>query len=166
MRPYNFDLLKRPSRLATDESSMEEVINHALKNYYVKNISFKAIIILQPTSPLRIKDDFLKLELLFNSKIDMVVSVRKARENPYYHLYEENQYGFINKSKEFEIKRRQDSPNVYCLNGSFFMINPISLRFKKISDFKKIIKFEMPFERSIDIDDEIDWKLTKVFLDG
>jgi len=163
-KKYDFDILKRPSKLATDSSSMNDVVKHVIEKYNRQGIFFKAIIILQPTSPIRHINDFNKIELLYTPEIDMVVSVRKARENPYYLLYEENSSGFIAKSKELIITRRQDAPEVYCLNGSIFMINPKSLDKSDISNFKKLVKFEMPYERSTDIDDSTDWLLTEIFL--
>lgn len=163
-KKYDFDIQKRPSKLATDSSSMNDVVKHVIEKYNRQSIFFKAIIILQPTSPIRDINDFNKIELLYNPEIDMVVSVRKARENPYYLLYEENSSGFIAKSKELIITRRQDAPEVYCLNGSIFMINPKSLDKSDISNFKKLVKFEMPLERSTDIDDSTDWLLTEIFL--
>ena len=163
-KKYDFDILKRPSKLATDSSSMNDVVKHVMEKYNRQDIFFKAIIILQPTSPIRHINDFNKIELLYTPEIDMVVSVRKARENPYYLLYEENSSGFIAKSKELIITRRQDAPEVYCLNGSIFMINPNSLDKSDISNFKKLVKFEMPYERSTDIDDSTDWLLTEIFL--
>jgi len=164
-KPYGFKIIKRPSNLSQDNSSMDEVINHVLEDYCSLNIHFKAVVILQPTSPIRNIIDFLNLNKLYKSNIDMVVSVCEARENPYYLLYEENDEGYIYKSKDLQIYRRQDSPKVYCLNGSFFMINPASIKNSKIKELKKIYKYEMPYERSIDIDDHYDWDLAEFFLE-
>ena len=165
-KPYGFKVIKRPIEFSQDNSTMDEVVNHVLDDYRLLDIHFKSIVILQPTSPIRETIDFLNLKKLYKPNIDMVVSVCEARENPYYLLYEENDEGFIFKSKDLEIHRRQDSPRVYRLNGSFFMVNPISLNNNKIKNLKKILKYQMPYERSIDIDDEIDWRLTNFFLDA
>jgi len=165
-KPYGFKVIKRPIEFSQDNSTMDEVVNHVLDDYRLLDIHFKSIVILQPTSPIRETIDFLNLKKLYKPNIDMVVSVCEARENQYYLLYEENDEGFIFKSKDLEIHRRQDSPRVYRLNGSFFMVNPISLNNNKIKNLKKILKYQMPYERSIDIDDEIDWRLTNFFLDA
>ena len=165
-KPYGFKVIKRPIEFSQDNSTMDEVVNHVLDDYRLLDIHFKSIVILQPTSPIRETIDFLNLKKLYKPNIDMVVSVCEARENPYYLLYEENDEGFIFKSKDLEIHRRQDSPRVYRLNVSFFMVNPISLNNNKIKNLKKILKYQMPYERSIDIDDEIDWRLTNFFLDA
>lgn len=163
-KPYGFKVIERPIEFSQDNSTMDEVINHVLEDYRLLDIHFKSIVILQPTSPIRDKIDFLNLKKLYNKNIDMVVSVCEARENPYYLLYEENDEGFIFKSKDLEIHRRQDSPKVYRLNGSFFMINSTSLINNKIKQLKKILKYEMPYERSIDIDDHYDWDLVDFYL--
>ena len=151
------EIINRPNNLAFDSTSMQDVIDHVIRFYSDKNIFFDSVVLLQPTSPIRKISDFKKIKKEFNLKIDMVVSVKKAKENPYYLLYEENHKGFLEKSKSLKVKRRQDAPLVYSLNGSFFMINTNSLKNKLIEDFSKIVKVEMPFERSIDLDDELDW---------
>ncbi len=114
------NIIKRPKNLALDDTPMELVIKHAIDFFKRKKIFFEAIVLLQPTSPIRQIKDFNNLKRTFNKNIDMVVSVRESRENPYHLLYEESQKGFLTKLKEFEFIRRQDLPKVYCLNGSFF----------------------------------------------
>tara|TARA_B100000989_G_scaffold297915_1_gene285226 strand:- start:303 stop:1007 length:705 start_codon:yes stop_codon:yes gene_type:complete len=151
------EIINRPNNISLDSTSMQDVIDHVIEFYDYKNISFNSIVLLQPSSPIRKISDFKKIKKEFNINVDMVVSVKKAKENPYYLLYEENNKGFLEKSKPLKVTRRQDAPEVYCLNGSFFMINNISLKNKLINDFSKIIKVEMPFERSIDLDDKLDW---------
>ena len=79
-------IIRRPTAYSSDNSSMEIVINHALKFFKTKNILFKSIVLLQPTSPIRRIQDFKNIKKMFRNNIDMVVSVRKARENPYYLL--------------------------------------------------------------------------------
>ena len=158
------EIIDRPNNLSHDSTSMEDVIYHVIKFYGNKNIVFNSVVLLQPTSPIRKISDFTKIKKRFNSNLDMVVSVKKARENPYYLLYEENEKGYLEKSKSLRVIRRQDAPLVYCLNGSFFMINTASLKNKSINDFSKIVKVEMPFERSIDLDDKVDWSFLNFLI--
>lgn len=159
------DFLSRPKSIARDDTPMESVINHLINQYEKDNFCFNSIILLQPTSPIRRIKDFRLISEKYNNKIDMVVSVKKANENPYYSLYEENEDGFLEKSKPFNITRRQDAPEVFCLNGSFFMININSLKKKSISNFSKILKVEMPDERSVDIDTKNDLDYLNYLID-
>ncbi len=164
---YNqVQFIKRPKVLAKDKSSMESVINHVVKLYEKNRISFESIVLLQPTSPIRKASDFSKIKKKFKNTVDMVVSVKKAKENPYYLLYEEDKNGYLYKSKVSKTIRRQDAPIVYCLNGSFFMIRTNSLKKKSILDFSKILKVEMPPERSIDIDNESDWNYLSFLINS
>ncbi|WP_304063972.1 cytidylyltransferase domain-containing protein [Pedobacter glucosidilyticus] len=154
---------KRPEYLAHDMATTEEVILHALAYYEQQSKVFDAVLLLQPTSPFRQIEDFTKLIAKFDERCDMVVSVKEAKENPYFTLFEENTEGFLTKSKEGHFKRRQDCPKVYAYNGAMYLIRVKALHEKGISNFNHIKKILMPVERSIDIDTEADWVLATYF---
>lgn len=155
---------RRPNILANDRASTHDVIIHAINYYESLNQVFDVVLLLQPTSPLRIKSDLSLLISEYNNEIDMVVSVKIAKENPYFNLFEENSEGYLNKSKIGNFDRRQDCPYVYAFNGSMYLINVKSIKESKISDFKKIKKILMPEERSVDIDTLADWLLAEFYL--
>jgi N-acylneuraminate cytidylyltransferase len=113
----------RPDELANDNASSHDVIIHAINQYEKLNQTFDAVLLLQPTSPFRIQDDFTNLIKEYSVDTDMVVSVKLAKENPYFTLFEENSEGFLNKSKIGNYERRQDCPEVYAFNGSMYLIN-------------------------------------------
>jgi N-acylneuraminate cytidylyltransferase len=94
----------------------------------------------------------------------MVVSVKIAKENPYFTLFENSSDGFIEKSKLGLFDRRQDTPEVYAFNGSMYLISVDSLKKSKLGDFKKIKKIIMPEERSVDIDTLADWSLAEFYF--
>ncbi len=94
----------------------------------------------------------------------MVVSVKLAKENPYFTLFEENHEGFLNKSKVGNFERRQDCPEVYAFNGSMYLINIESIKKSRIAELKNIKKIIMPEERSVDIDTLADWTLAEFYL--
>lgn len=155
----------RPEILATDDAGTHEVLLHAL-NYY-ENIGKRidAIILLQPTSPLRTSDNLKEaVELYTSSNVDMVVSVKEAKSNPYFTLFEENEQGFLFQSKPGNYTRRQDCPKVYEYNGAIYVINASSLKKSKMNQFKKIKKYVMSDVNSIDIDTPLDWKIAEMIL--
>lgn len=155
---------KRPTELATDTSTTYDVMIHAI-NYYSKiGKKFDILLLLQPTTPFRTENDLNSMLSLYNNNLDMVVSVKLAKENPYFTLFEENN-GYIVKSKNKNFNRRQDCPEIYAFNGSIYLININSLINSKINEFKKIRKFVMPEERSVDIDTPADWALAEFYLD-
>jgi N-acylneuraminate cytidylyltransferase len=155
---------KRPEELSSDTANSYEVIIHALKHYESNNRFFDFVMLLQPTSPFRIQQDFDNVIQSYTDEIEMVVTVKKAKENPYFTLFEENESGFLDKSKKGNFQRRQDCPDVYAFNGSMYLMKISALKEKKIIEFKKIKKVIMPEERSIDIDTMADWVLAEFYL--
>lgn len=153
----------RPSELATDTASSRDVILHAM-DYFSSNMSWSpdAIILLQPTSPFRQGSHIEAALTLYNSSLDMVVSVKETASNPYYVLFEEDEHQFLRKSKSSTAKRRQDVPKVWELNGAIYVINPNSIKHKEIGQFDKVIKYEMDAFSSIDIDTPLDWQIAEV----
>lgn len=157
---------KRPEELSTDTASSYDVILHAIKFYEDQNKDFDSLVLLQPTSPFRKSEDLQKMILSYNEEdVEMVVTVKKSKENPYFTLFEENEEGFLKKSKEGHFERRQDCPEVFSFNGSIYLYKVTALKEKKISEFTKIKKVVMPEERSIDIDTIADWILAEYYLD-
>ena len=155
----------RPANLATDFASMQDVLIHSLDFFEAKNgYKPESIILLQPTSPFRKSDHVLESIKLFNTNLDMVVSVKKTASNPYYVLFEENDNGFLEKSKASSFTRRQDCPDVWEFNGAIYIINTKSLLTKKMHDFKRIIKYEMDDISSLDIDNHFDWMMAEMIL--
>lgn len=156
---------ERPENLSNDTATTEDVILHAL-NFWKEHFFIPDyIVFLQPTSPFRTSNHIKNAISLFNKNIDMVVSVKETRANPYYILREENEEGYLKPSKKANFSRRQDCPKVYELNGAIYVINIESLKMKNISKFNKIIKFEMDELSSIDIDNETDWLFAEIIAD-
>jgi len=154
----------RPDHLSNDNASSYDVIIHALNHYESISKKFDAILLLQPTSPFRKKEDYQNLLQEFDSKVDMVVSVKTSKENPYFTLFENTSDGFIEKSKSGIFERRQDCPEVYAFNGSMYLMRVEALKKLKLGEFKKIKKIIMPEDRSVDIDTLADWSLAEFYL--
>lgn len=158
--------LRRPDELATDTAGTREVILHALDTYALAGVHYDAVILLQPTSPIRQKSDALAMIELFTPEIDLVVSVRESHDNPYFNLFEEGADGMLKLSKTSTFTRRQDCPKVYAYNGSIYVIRAERLREKSLSSFSHIRKFVMSAEKSVDIDNEYDWRLAGAYLES
>ncbi|WP_296381614.1 acylneuraminate cytidylyltransferase family protein [Winogradskyella sp.] len=155
---------KRPDNLATDTANSRDVILHALENYEeLNNKTYDAVVLLQPTSPFRTLKQVNDCMSLYDNSMDMVVSAKLASANPYYNLYEEDN-GFLKPSKEGNYTRRQDCPEVWEFNGAIYVINSDSLRAQKMKAFRKVKKYMMSEETSIDIDTPLDWKIAEFHL--
>jgi CMP-N,N'-diacetyllegionaminic acid synthase len=153
----------RPESLSNDTASTFDVIIHAL-NYYKENgLTFEKILLLQPTSPYRIKEDFEKINDIYKKQSpDMVVSVKKSKESPYFTLFEEDKMGKLKKiMSNSTYLNRQECPPVYVYNGSMYLVNVSKFLQKRNFNFENIIKYEMPESRSVDIDTQTDWILAE-----
>lgn len=159
---YSFNIpFLRPPELATDETSMESVIRHVLEKL---GDNFDVIVLLQPTSPLRESSHIGKALDLFSESLDMVVSVNEPKSNPYFNLFEENEFGFLQKSKPHNFTNRQEVPAVYQYNGAIYVINANSFVVKGLHGLSKIKKMVMSQRDSIDLDTPFDWMICEMLL--
>ena len=163
---YGLDVpFVRPAYLASDTMGTYEVLLHALDFYEKHGKKYDAIVLLQPTSPFRRPEDIKGAMDSLNTDIDMVVSVKEATSNPYYNSFEEDQDGYLRISKgDGRYCRRQDTPKAWEYNGAVYVINSNSLKAENISDFKKVVKYEMDALHSVDLDTMFDWKVAELLI--
>ena len=146
----------RPAELATDTAGSREVILHAINYYKKAGKNYSKVCLLQPTSPLRTSIHIAEANAIWNECLDMVVSVKESKANPYFNLFEEDESGFLRISKDGNYIRRQDAPKVWEYNGAIYIINFNSLIKGTFSNFEKIIKYPMDQITSIDVDSWMD----------
>ena len=154
----------RPNELASDTAGTYEVLLHAISYYESKGYFPDTLILLQPTSPFRTSAHIKEALKLYHESIEMVVSVKETKANPYYILFEEDSNGYLKKTKEANFTRRQDCPKVWEYNGAIYIINVKALKEKTISQFTKVCKFEMDETSSHDIDTLLDWRIAEIII--
>lgn len=154
----------RPNELASDTAGTYEVLLHAISFYESKGYFPDTLILLQPTSPFRTSAHIKEALKLYDESIEMVVSVKETKANPYYILFEEDSNGYLKKTKEANFTRRQDCPKVWEYNGAIYIINVNALKACAISQFTKVCKFEMDETSSHDIDTLLDWRIAEIIL--
>jgi CMP-N,N'-diacetyllegionaminic acid synthase len=161
----------RPSELATDTTDIYDVAMYSIEEAERSNYFPDTLILLQPTSPFRNGDHIAEAFKLYNENLDMVVSVIEARSNPYFTLVEEDEMGWLRKSKGGNFIRRQDCPLVYEYNGAIYIVNIASLKKYNFNQLKKVKKYIMDIYSSVDIDTYLDWEYaefisSKVHISG
>lgn len=157
----------RPAELASDTAGTYDVIKHAINHYEeTEGLIFDAVVLLQPTSPFRNLNHIKEMLGLAenNTTADMIVSVKKSKDNPYFTLFEETVDGYLSKSKPGDFLRRQDCPEVYAYNGSIYIMRVSALKKSPIHRFEKVIKYVMEDDYSVDIDTQRDWVLAEYLL--
>ena len=73
----------RPAALASDSATSIDVAIHALDWYEGEKGKVDGLLLLQPTSPFRNSKNIMDSLALWNKNIDMVVSVKETKSNPY-----------------------------------------------------------------------------------
>ena len=156
----------RPAELARDETPHLPVIVHAvqwLRDH--ENYLPEAVVILQPTSPLRSAADIAAaLRMMELSGADSVVSVNAvtAHAHPMRMLHVDGggfATLFVNgQPVRRRINRRQDLPQAWVMNGAVYACRTEVLFATEPSLYgDRVVAYPMPAERSISIDDLEDW---------
>lgn len=153
----------RPAALAQDHVTGIEPVLHALQKI---NEKFDYIVLLQPTSPLRIVDDIDGcIKKCLSKNACACVTVCPVDKSPYW-MYSFDGRGRLRpiiKQKD-TVLLRQKLDDVYALNGAVYVArNDWFIKNKKfISD--GTIAYLMPKARSVDIDTEFDLKVCNLLL--
>ena len=159
---YGSAIIKRPNELASDTASSFDAIKHAIEN----SDKYDYVVLLQPTSPLRNEKHIDEsIELLFQKSADAIVSVCEMEHSPLWSNTLPESKSLVNFIPEKAKKRSQDLSTYYRLNGAIYLCNATILLEKKnflIDD--KIFAYLMDQETSIDIDNELDFKISQLLI--
>ncbi len=163
-----FSIGMRKRKLSGDKIPKIDVIRDAVTlSEKLLNKKFDIILDLDVSSPLRNNQDVKKaINKFHKTKADNVITVCEARKNPYYNMLEYDKKGKIKKVKKYrkKINSRQTAPKVFEMNASFYIWRKKVLFSNNPFYRKKTLLFEMPFIRSIDIDNISDFKLVEALL--
>ena len=157
----------RNSTYATDRASSWDVVRYVLDEYKKLEMEFSVVALLQPTTPLRTADDIIgAYELLLEKNANAVVAVCEVDHSPLWSdvLPEDrNMRGFV--EVKYRETPRQQLPPYYRVNGAVYLIKTNMLfDLANLYDYN-CYAYIMDKERSIDIDDENDFKYAE-FMKG
>jgi CMP-N,N'-diacetyllegionaminic acid synthase len=161
-------LIQRPPEMASDLAAKPPAIRHCfLEAEKQLGKTFEAFVDLDVTSPLRLPEDIRAAVALFHETgASNVITGAPARRSPYFTLVEKNDDGHVRLSKSLAspVVRRQDSPKCWDMNGSIYVWR----RHPFVEDPKVLYPdtqlHEMPEDRSIDIDSELDFKFVEFLM--
>lgn len=161
-------LIERPPEMATDLAAKCPAIRHCfLEAEKQLRHRYEAFVDLDVTSPLRLPEDIHGAVALFDARgVSNVITGMPSRRSPYFNLVECDEQGFVHLSKPLPqgVIRRQDSPRCWDMNGSIYVWR----REPFVSDprvfYPDTVLYEMPEERSIDIDTETDFRFVEFLM--
>jgi CMP-N,N'-diacetyllegionaminic acid synthase len=160
--------VKRPDAMATDTAPKLPAIRHCLEEAIARSGKTPDIFVdLDVTSPLRLGSDITgAVELLRQSGARNVITGALARRSPYFNLVEQSADGSITLSKTADppVVRRQDAPRCFDMNASIYVWRVAPFLEQPAVFYPDTRLFEMPEERSIDIDSDLDFALVELLL--
>jgi N-acylneuraminate cytidylyltransferase len=152
----------RPKILATNISSTEEALLHAIKEIE-KKYPIDIVVFLQATSPLRTSDDIdLALKEFLKNKTDSLFSA-SILHDPCIWIYKNKKFDSLTYDYK-NRKRRQERKPLYLENGSIYIFKPriIKLRGNRLGG--KISVYLMPFWKSYEIDKPEDFEVCEYYM--
>jgi N-acylneuraminate cytidylyltransferase len=155
----------RPSELATDTSPEWHSWQHFINFLADKDGKVPEVFLsLPPTSPLRSTIDVENcLQEFKKGRADFVVGITPSERNPYFNMVkkvEDNQVDLIIHQGN-KYSRRQDTPEVFDLTTVCYVGKPSTILTKNSIFEGKVAGVEIPRERAIDIDTELDFQIAE-----
>jgi CMP-N,N'-diacetyllegionaminic acid synthase len=167
---YGADVpFRRPAQLAADDAPMVPVLQHAVSfvEQQLDEIRLDWVCLLQPTDPLRTRADIeAAIHLALMGGCDSVISVvRVFSVHPILMKRIENDRLLPYCIEEREGTRRQDyQPAAYMRNGAIYVTRR-DVIMKRNSIWGDIIRpYVMPPERSVGVDNELDFNLLELLM--
>ena len=157
----------RPKNISGDKAKSIDLIIHAINYFEKKKVFFDAVLLLQPTSPLRDKVTLKKAIKLFkNNNTDSLISCYREEYINELVMYKSDSDNIlkplnINHNKGI---RRQDHGELFIRNGAIYITNVDYIKRKKqiISDRPLLV--EMKKSKSINLDTLEDFEILKKIL--
>lgn len=158
-------LHQRDNKIAQDKSPVTHTVHSVLKSF---DESFDAIMLLQPTSPIRTSEQIDKAIQLFEKKekANSLISVVPMNDTHPARMYWKNEEERLRPIMEkFEQMRRQDIPTAWYRNGSIYMTRTMAFMEKLEIMIKPSIGFEMPLSQLLNIDEPRDILIASVLIE-
>lgn len=158
----------RPAELAADDSAEWLSWRHAITQFEQITGQALALFISVPTtSPLRsVQDVDACIDKIKGDDFDIVVTGKIASRSPYFNMVSIDYAGLAHLvcSPETAIANRQSAPQVFDMTTVCYVAKP-SFIMEAMHTFEgRVGMVEVPEDRAIDIDTELDFKIAELIL--
>jgi len=156
----------RSSETASDSASSWDAVREVLNRYKELGQEFDTLAMLQPTSPLRTEEDIRAgYQIFLDKKADSVISVCEAEHSPLW-CNTLSEDGCMNQFLDVSNNGpRQKLSIYYRLNGALYIVKTSFILEKKDIYGERSYAYRMPQERSVDIDNQLDFYIAKTIMD-
>jgi len=158
------NIIKRPKKFATSKASSESAWLHAVDFLEKKNFFFDTILGVQPTSPIRDKDDFENAIKIFNKKgYDSLFSSSIIRD----HFIWKKNNNYLKPNYNYKKRKpRQLIKEQFLENGSFFIFDKVKFKKHKCRLFGNIGTYVQEFYKSFQLDEPEDVHIIESILNS
>ena len=152
----------RDKKISDDKTTTKEVLIDSIKK---NKLSGDYIFLLYPSTPLLKKEYLINgLKKIKKGKADCLISVKEFESNPYRSLKQNKQKYLEFNNPKFEKKNSQDLPKLFFDAGMFYIFRINKFLHNKNLLPKKTIGFILKKYSSIDINEKIDLKYTRLLF--
>ncbi len=165
-RKYGMKTIKRPEELSKDTIPTVPVIQHAVNFLESKIGLIEIIVLLQPTTPLKLgKDIDRAIRILQETGADSVISLKKVENGHPAWMYRLKGDKMISLwGDKYKYKRRQDLSPIYLRSGVIYVMKREIIMEQNTLEGKDSRGLVLPPERSINIDSLIDFEYAEFML--
>lgn len=159
----------RPAKLASDTASSLDVILHAVSFYEKAGETFDYLLLLEPTSPLRLPGDIdaaIKRLVDRAPAAESLVSVGRIEQLHPFAMKSIDQRGYMRPFIRTPLAsaRRQALPPVYYPFGLIYLSSIDSLRRRRTFYHTRTIPYVIDRSQQCEIDDALDFKIAGYLL--
>jgi len=162
----DINVINRPKNLASDTSPEWLSWQHAIDYLEKKNDKFDVFLSLPTTSPLRNKEDVEKCIDSLVDDTDIVITMTKSCRSPWFNMVKKLKNGNVNKiiNDGKNYNRRQDVPEVFDMSTVAYVARTDYIKNSSNIFDGKVSGVEIPADRSIDIDTELDFEIADFLI--
>ena len=163
---YGAEVIHRPLELASDTASewlaWQHAINHVTQNFG----PFDRFLSLPATAPLRGPEDVINCLNALEKKVDIVISMTPSQRSPWFNMVRSDERNIVSLVVgDRVLTRRQDSQTCFDMTTVAYVSRP-SFILNSSSMWEGVVRgVEVPRERAIDIDDELDYMIARFLME-
>jgi N-acylneuraminate cytidylyltransferase len=156
----------RPAHLSTDSAREWDAWQHLVGWLDEQGEVPDRLLVAPCTAPLRKVDDLDRCVAAAEPGVDVVITVTEARRNPWFNMVTVDPTGDAHLVLEppQRIHRRQDAPSAFDVGTVAFVADPLYVRSGTSIYDGRVRAVEVPAERALDIDTELDLALAELLL--
>jgi len=158
----------RPAELAADDAPEIEAWRHALDHLEAAGTEVQLFVSVPATAPLRAVEDVDRcIAAALEPGVDAAITVTRTERNPWFDMVRVDEAGRVHRLLDGPLlHRRQDAPPAYAVTPVCYAAKPRWVRTTPGTLAGAIVGVEVPSERSVDIDSELDLRLAEVLLES